>query len=130
MQQHAGLLFLTKSTGRIFLKLDDSTWTVPTFPRKSNLLKDAQPLLEEYSKGKIVPIELYTSQDKGFEYGTYVCLIDYEFIPKDRFTFCWSSLDLLPKNLHSGLKATLNNSLIKTKIETILELENAIIEEQ
>jgi hypothetical protein len=29
----------------------------------------------------------------------------------------------LPKQLHNGLKVTLNNSLIRTKIETIMELE-------
>ena len=33
--------------------------------------------------------------------------------------------DHLPKQLHNGLKATLNNQLIRVKIETILELERA-----
>jgi len=33
----------------------------------------------------------------------------------------------LPNQLHTGLKSTLNNSLIKTKIETIMELERARI---
>jgi hypothetical protein len=43
------------------------------------------------------------------------------------FTVCWSNLDYLPKQLHAGLKTTLNNQVIRTKIETIMELENAII---
>ncbi len=124
MQQRAGLLFLAKTTSRILLILEDSKWTVPTFVRKSTLLDDAAELLEKYSKGRIVPIELYLSEDRGFEYGTYVCLVDQEFLTTAAETVAWSGLDYLPKQLHNGLKATLNNTLIRTKIETVLELEN------
>lgn len=122
MQQRAGLLFLAKTTSRILLILEDSKWTVPTFPRKSTLLDDAEGLLNSYSKGRIVPIELYLSEDRGFEYGTYVCLVEQEFLTTAKKTIAWSDLDHLPKQLHNGLKATLNNTLIRTKIETILEL--------
>ena len=124
MQQRAGLLFLAKTTSRILLILEDSKWTVPTFVRKSTLLNDAEGLLNSYSKGRIVPIELYLSEDRGFEYGTYVCLVEQEFLTTADKTIAWSDLDHLPKQLHNGLKATLNNTLIRTKIETVLELEN------
>jgi len=124
MQQRAGLLFLAKTTSRILLILEDSKWTVPTFARKSTLLDDAEGLLNSYSKGRIVPIELYLSEDRGFEYGTYVCLVEQEFLTTATATIAWSGLDYLPKQLHNGLKATLNNTLIRTKIETVLELEN------
>jgi hypothetical protein len=124
MQQRAGLLFLAKTTGRTLLILEDQKWTVPTFTRKSTLLADADSLLESYSKGKIVPIELYLSEDKGFEYGTYICLVNEEFLTTASSTICWCSLDNLPKQLHNGLKATLNNQIIRTKIDTIMELEN------
>lgn len=123
MQQRAGLLFLSKKTGRVLLILEDSKWTVPTFPKNGPLLSDARPLLEEYSQGKILPIELYLSEDKGFEYGTYVCLVDQEFITQATPTICWAMLDCLPKQLHMGLKTTLNNQIIRVKIETIMELE-------
>lgn len=126
MQQRAGLLFLAKTTGRILLILEDYKWTVPTFPRRGPLLEDAQTLLDQYSPGKILPIELYLSEDRGFEYGTYVCLVDQEFLTDQSSTICWSSLDYLPKQLHIGLKTTLNNQIIKTKISTILELEHAV----
>ena len=124
MQQRAGLLFLAKTTSRILLILEDSKWTVPTFVRRSTLLEDAEGLLSSYSKGRIVPIELYLSEDRGFEYGTYVCLVEQEFLTTANKTIAWSDLDHLPKQLHNGLKATLNNTLIRTKIETVLELEN------
>lgn len=125
MQQRAGLLFLAKTTGRILLILEDERWTVPTFARKSSLLDDADTLLSNYSVGKIVPIELYLSEDRGFEYGTYVCVVDQEFLTQATKTLCWSDLDHLPKQLHSGLKTTLNNQIMRTKIETIMELTNA-----
>lgn len=125
MQQRAGLLFLAKTTSRILLILEDQKWTVPTFARNSVLLEDAQELLSKYSHGRILPIELYLSEDRGFEYGTYVCLVDQEFLTTAKETVAWSNLDYLPKQLHNGLKATLNNQLIRAKIETILELERA-----
>jgi hypothetical protein len=122
MQQRAGLLFLAKTTRRILLILENEKWTVPTFARQNILLDDAQVLLTQYSQGRILPIELYLSDDRGFEYGTYVCLTDSEFLTSVVPTLAWCDLDHLPKQLHPGLKATLNNQLIRTKIETILEL--------
>jgi hypothetical protein len=127
MQQRAGLLFLARTTGRLLLILEDQKWTVPTFPRNSTLLEDAEQLLSKYSNGRILPIELYLSEDRGFEYGTYVCLVDKEFLTLASQTVCWASFDCLPKNLHNGLKTTLNNQLIRAKIDTIMELENATI---
>lgn len=123
MQQRAGLLFLAKTTGRILLILEDSKWTVPTFERKGPLLDDAKSLLENYSQGRILPIELYLSADRGFEYGTYVCLVNTEFLTNTVSTYAWSNLNNLPKQLHGGLKTTLNDQIIRTKINTILELE-------
>ncbi len=126
MQQRAGLLFLSKKTNRILLILEDQKWTVPTFPRKDSLLEDAKTLLEDYSAGRLLPIELYLSEDRGFEYGTYICLVDQEFLTTKAATIAWCGLKDLPKNLHNGLKATLNNSIIQSKISTILELSNSL----
>jgi len=123
MQSRAGLLYLSKSTGRILLILENHQWTVPTFPRNNGLISDAEHLFQKYQKGKVVPIELYLSKDRGFEYGTYICLVEKEFIPSTVDTVCWAKTLDLPKQLHSGLKATLNNAIIKTKIETIIALE-------
>jgi hypothetical protein len=124
MQQRAGLLFLSKKTERILLILEDQKWTVPTFPRKSTLLDDANTLLASFSSGKIIPIELYLSEDRGFEYGTYVCLVSDEFLTTAVDTLAWCTFKNLPKSMHNGLKNTLNNQIIQTKINTILLLEN------
>jgi hypothetical protein len=125
MQQRAGLLFLAKSTGRIMLILKNQRWTVPTFGRRCSLLEDVKDLLDSYKHGKIVPVELYLSEDRGFEYGTYVCLVDEEFLNDPETTQAWCNRNDLPPNLHGGLRSTLNNQVIRTKIDTIMELENA-----
>ena len=124
MQQRAGLLFLAKTTGRILLVLENLTWTVPTFARNNVIYDDAKELLSNYQTGRLLPIELYLSEDKGFEYGTYVCLVDDEFLTTESKTLCWADLNYLPKHLHTGLKTTLNNQLIRAKIDTIMVLEN------
>ena len=123
MQQRAGLLFLSLFTQRILLILDEGRWTVPTFARSSNLLTDAAPLLEQYSNGRLLPIELYLSQDRGFEYGTYVCAVEEEFLTTASSTIAWCCLSKLPNNLHVGLRRTLSNQIIRVKIDTIIELE-------
>src|SRR5210317_256945 len=126
MQKRAGLLYLSSSTRRIFLILENEKWTVPTFNRNKSLIDDSTEIQDKFVSGKILPIELYLSKDKGFEYGTYICLVKDEFLTVNAATFCWSDLDYLPKNVHTGLRNTLNNNLIRTKIETVLELENVI----
>lgn len=126
MQKRVGLLYLSLSTRRILLILENDKWTVPTFSKEKSVIEDSQDVQEKFAKGKILPIELYLSKDKGFEYGTYICLVNDEFLTKIVPTFCWCDLNYLPKNVHAGLKSTLNNNLIRTKIETVLELEDAI----
>lgn len=126
MQQRAGLLFLSKSTGRVLLIYEDNKWAIPTFVRNDSVLEDANVLLNKFSQGKILPIELYISEDKGFEYGTYVCLTDNEFLTTEVKTIAWSDLTDLPKNLHAGLKQTLQNSLIRVKLRTIIELAGSL----
>lgn len=125
MQSRAGLLFLSKKTGKVLLILDNDRWSAPTFIKTNVLLEDCKDLFVKYHKGKVLPIELYLSEDKKFEYGTYICVVDHEFIPVEDVTFLWGNIETLPKNLHVGLKNTLNNSRNKTKIQTILEMLNA-----
>ena len=126
MQKRVGLLYLALSTRRILLILENEKWTVPTFSRMNSVIEDSKDIQEKFARGRILPIELYLSKDKGFEYGTYICLVEEEFLTVNAATLCWSDMDYLPKNVHTGLRNTLNNNLIRTKIETVLELENAI----
>ena len=126
MQKRVGLLYLSLSTKRILLILENEKWTVPTFSKIDSVIKDSEDIQQKFARGRILPIELYLSKDKGFEYGTYICLVKEEFLTVNAATLCWSDMDYLPKNVHTGLRSTLNNNLIRTKIETVLELENVI----
>src|SRR5210317_1733257 len=119
MQNRAGILFLSINSGRVFL-IWENKWTVPTFIRNRGVIEDAQELLSSYNltDAKFVPIELYTSKDSGFEYSTYVVLVEDDFACPTG-TYSWSNLDNLPKNVHIGLKNTLSNKITQVKIETI-----------
>ena len=68
---------------------------------------------------------MFTSNDQKFYFHTYVIAIDGEFIPKlneEHSGYCWTAFECWPKNLHMGLKNTLNNKSIKGKLQTILDL--------
>lgn len=121
MQKRAGILFISQDSSRILLIWRDSKWTVPTFIRNSTVIDDSQELIDSYkiTQSKLIPIELYVSQDNGFEYSTYICLVNDDFSPSEE-TYAWSSLQNLPKNIHTGLKSTLSNKITQTKIDTIL----------
>jgi hypothetical protein len=122
MQKRAGVLFISLDTQRILLVYENTKWTVPTFEIIDNIFDDGQRLILKYTgdRGKLLPIELYLSEDKGFEYGTYICLVNAEFLTTESSTICWGSLVDLPKGLHSGLKSTILNPLIRAKIDTVL----------
>ena len=74
---------------------------------------------------KTIPLELFTSNDQKFFFHTYVIAIESEFLPKlngEHSGYCWCAFECWPKNLHAGLRNTLNNKAIKGKLQTILDL--------
>jgi 8-oxo-dGTP pyrophosphatase MutT (NUDIX family) len=74
---------------------------------------------------KVIPLELFTSNDEKFFFNTYVIAVQDEFIPKlnyEHSSYAWCAFECWPKNLHMGLRNTLNNKSIKGKLQTILDL--------
>ena len=74
---------------------------------------------------KVIPLEMFTSNDQKFYFNTFVIAIESEFIPKlnkEHSGYCWCNFECWPKNLHAGLRNTLNNKVIKGKLQTILDL--------
>ena len=74
---------------------------------------------------KVIPLEMFTSNDQKFYFHTYLVAVDGEFIPQlndEHSGYCWTAFECWPKNLHMGLKNTLNNKSIKGKLQTILDL--------
>ena len=74
---------------------------------------------------KIIPLEMFTSNDQKFYFNTYLIAVENEFIPKlneEHSGYAWCNFECWPKNLHAGLRNTLNNKAIKGKLQTILDL--------
>ena len=74
---------------------------------------------------KVIPLEMFTSNDEKFYFNTFVIAVEKEFIPKlnkEHSGYCWTAFECWPKNLHAGLRNTLNNKAIKGKLQTILDL--------
>ena len=74
---------------------------------------------------KIIPLEMFTSNDEKFYFNTFVIAVEKEFIPKlnkEHSGYCWTAFECWPKNLHAGLRNTLNNKAIKGNLQTILDL--------
>lgn len=134
----SGGVFLAKDTRRFLLLLRNQGKTAGTWglvggkkePEDITLIDSlTREIQEEVGKTppikKIVPLELFTSNDQNFQYNTYVLLVDREFIPvlnEEHVGYAWCSFDNWPKPLHQGLKNSFNNKTIRAKLEVILDL--------
>lgn len=136
----SGGLFLSKHTQR-FLLLQRTqgktagTWGIVGGKKEPNDTTPFNALKREIEEEvgcipeiiKAVPLELFVSQDQNFQYNTYVLLIEKEFIPilnKEHSSYAWCSYGNWPKPLHLALKQSLNNKIIKAKLEILLDLIN------
>lgn len=74
---------------------------------------------------KVIPLELFVSNDEKFNFHTYLCFVKDEFIPilnQEHSGYCWVEFGIWPKPLHQGLRNTLNNAIIKTKVMTAVDV--------
>lgn len=133
----AGALFLAKNTRRyLFLLRDDDTHT-NTWGLVGGRLEANETIIEclhreimeeigERSISKIIPLDLYTSQDERFEYHTFACIVEDEFVPQlnhEHKGYCWTTIDGLPKPVHPALYNSINVDEMKSKLTS---LENLI----
>lgn len=134
----SGGLFLSSDTKRFLFLMRTQSKTANTWGfvgGKSELIDQSpydtltREIKEEIGQcetiKKIVPLELFVSHDQMFKYNTYVLIVEKEFIPKlnhEHCAFAWCDLFHWPKPLHRGVKATLANRIIKSKLELLVEL--------
>jgi len=74
---------------------------------------------------KVIPLEMFTSNDSKFFFHTYLAIVDNEFIPilnDEHSGYAWTNVNCWPKPLHVGLRNTLQNKSIKDKLQTVLDL--------
>ncbi len=78
---------------------------------------------------KTIPIEKFVSNDGGFNFQTFLCVVENEFVPTlsdEHSGWAWVTAENAPKPLHQALKVSFSNKIIKTKLETIFEIVNLI----
>lgn len=74
---------------------------------------------------KVIPIETFVSNDTVFNFHTYLCIIEHEFVPvlsSEHCGWAWANINNTPRPLHQGLKNSLSSKIIKTKLQTVFEL--------
>ena len=78
---------------------------------------------------KTIPLETFVSNDTVFNFHTYLCVVDSEFIPvlsDEHQGWAWAIIDKAPKPLHQGLRNSFSSKTIRTKLQTIFDLVDLI----
>ena len=78
---------------------------------------------------KTIPLERFVSNDSMFNFHTYFCVVENEFIPilsNEHLAWGWFDLDNLPKPVHKGLELSLRNRVIQTKIQTVIDIIDSL----
>ena len=78
---------------------------------------------------KTIPIETFVSNDTVFNFHTFLCVIEDEFVPvlsAEHFGWAWVTIDHAPKPLHQGLRNSFGNKIIRTKLQTIFDIVELI----
>jgi 8-oxo-dGTP pyrophosphatase MutT (NUDIX family) len=78
---------------------------------------------------KTIPIETFVSNDSVFNFHTYLCVIENEFIPtlsNEHNGWAWATVDSAPKPLHQGLRSSFSNKILRTKLQTVFDIVDLI----
>jgi 8-oxo-dGTP pyrophosphatase MutT (NUDIX family) len=78
---------------------------------------------------KTIPLETFVSNDTVFNFHTYLCVVDAEFIPvlsDEHQGWAWATIDRAPKPLHQGLRNSFSSKTIRTKLQTVFDLVDLI----
>ena len=133
----SGALFYAKSTERVLLLQKSrgkhiGTWGLVggTNLRHENPWQGLCREIEEEigffpNIFKTMPLETFVSSDKIFNFHTYLCVTEEEFIPVLSDEHCgwsWATIEYCPKPLHQGLRKSFSNKIIITKLETIFNV--------
>jgi hypothetical protein len=74
-----------------------------------------------------MPIEKFTSADGVFEYNTWVCVVESEFVPtlnNEHVGYAWIDRNYWPKPMHPGLWSTVNIDAVKEKLAAVENQES------
>ena len=71
---------------------------------------------------KLIPIEIFTSNDNNFQFLTYFIPVENEFTPilnSEHKGYCWASISDCPSPLHPGVETTIKTKENFDKIKII-----------
>lgn len=74
---------------------------------------------------KTLPLETFVSSDHVFQFHTYLCVVDDEFVPvlsDEHSAWSWAVMDQAPKPLHQGLRTSFTNKAIRSKLQTVFDV--------
>jgi len=78
---------------------------------------------------KTIPLETFVSNDRVFNFHTYLCVVEDEFVPTlsdEHQGWAWAIIDRAPKPLHQGLRNSFSSKTIRTKLQTVFDLVELI----
>jgi ADP-ribose pyrophosphatase YjhB (NUDIX family) len=78
---------------------------------------------------KTIPLETFVSNDRVFNFHTYLCVLNDEFVPTlsdEHQGWAWATIDRAPKPLHQGLRNSFSSKIIRTKLQTVFDLVDLI----
>lgn len=136
MIECSGAIVFSRSTHRILLLQKSSGKHTGKFviPGGTNLGHESsyhclvRELEEEIGPVEIIktiPLDRFVSHDSQFNFHTYFCIVEKEFIPllsPEHFSWGWFVMSNLPKPLHQGFHLSLKNKVIQEKINTIIQI--------
>lgn len=133
-----GVWFLCNQTGRyLYLLRNDpkhpGAWGLPggKIESKETLLGGMErECIEELGSmpmyTRLMPLEKFTSADGIFEYNTWVCVVEQEFVPvlnHEHIGYAWISKGAWPKPMHPGLWNTVNLEVVQQKLNAVEQKE-------